>query len=43
MMDSAFTDKAALDAYQENPLHKEIATGLVRPAVETRMAFDYTV
>ena len=42
MMDSAFTDKAALDAYQENPLHKEIATGLVRPAVETRMAFDYT-
>ena len=43
MMDSLFTDKAALDAYQENPLHKEIATGLVRPAVDTRMAFDYAV
>ena len=41
MMDSAFTDKAALDAYQENPLHKEIAVGLVRPAVDTRMAFDF--
>ena len=43
MMDSLFVDEAALDAYQKNPLHVEIASGLVRPAAETRMAFDYTV
>ena len=43
MMDSLFTDKAALDAYQTNPLHTAIAGGVVRPAVQTRMSFDYEI
>ena len=43
MMDSLFESQAALDAYQENPLHKEVAVGLVRPAVSARLSFDYTV
>lgn len=41
MMDSAFTDKAALEAYQKHPLHVEIANDLVRPAVAERLSFDY--
>lgn len=41
MMDSTFTDKQALEAYQKHPLHVEIANGLVRPAVEERLSFDY--
>ncbi|MBR7111846.1 MAG: Dabb family protein [Clostridia bacterium] len=43
MMDSTFTDRAALEAYQKHPLHVEIATGLVRPAVIQRLSFDYQV
>ena len=43
MMDSTFTDKQALEAYQKHPLHVEIANGLVRPAVEERLSFDYQV
>ena len=43
MMDSAFKDKAALEAYQKHPLHVEIANGLVRPAVAERLSFDYEV
>ena len=43
MMDSTFKDEAALEAYQKHPLHVEIATGLVRPAVTERLSFDYEV
>ena len=43
MMDSLFSDNAALKAYQKNPLHVEIAEGLVRPNVDVRLSFDYEV
>lgn len=43
MMDSAFTDEAALAAYQAHPLHQEIANGLVRPSVAARLSYDYEV
>ncbi|MCR5837484.1 MAG: Dabb family protein [Lachnospiraceae bacterium] len=41
MMDSEFTSKEALEAYQVNPLHVEVATNIVRPNVEIRLSFDY--
>ena len=41
MMDSTFKDEDALIYYQNHPLHKEIANGLVRPSVQTRLSFDY--
>ena len=43
MMDSSFTDNDALISYQSNPLHKEVANGLVRPSVSNRLSFDYEV
>lgn len=43
MMDSTFTDRAALEAYQKHPLHVEISTELVRPVVTERLSFDYQV
>lgn len=43
MMDSSFVDVAALDFYQKHPLHQEIANGLVRPAMQARLSFDYEV
>ena len=43
MMDSAFRDLAALEAYQKHPLHVAIADGLVRPAMCQRLSFDYEV
>jgi len=43
MMDSEFTDNAALMAYQKNPLHVEIANGIVCPAVKERLSLDYEV
>ena len=43
MMDSSFADAAALDFYQKHPLHQEIANGLVRPAMEQRLSFDYEI
>ncbi len=43
MMDSAFENKAALEAYQAHPLHKEIANGIVRPSMQQRLSFDYEV
>ncbi len=43
MMDSTFEDEAALAAYQKHPLHVEVANGLVRPAMDARLSFDYTV
>ena len=41
MMDSEFTDNEALMSYQKNPLHVEIANGLVRPSVSERLSLDY--
>lgn len=41
MMNSLFESDEALRAYQQNPLHKEIAVNLVRPSVENRLSFDY--
>ena len=43
MMDSLFASADALAAYQKNPLHQAVANGLVRPAVEERLSFDYEV
>ena len=43
MMDSAFADLAALEAYQSHPLHQEIANGMVRPAMAQRLSFDFEV
>ena len=41
MMDSTFVDEAALKGYQSHPLHQAVANGLVRPAMEQRLSFDY--
>ncbi|MBE5958081.1 MAG: Dabb family protein [Lachnospiraceae bacterium] len=41
MMDSEFSSKEALEAYQVNPLHVDVATNIVRPNVEIRLSFDY--
>ena len=43
MMDSTFVDNDALKFYQQHPLHKEIANGLVRPSMQTRLSFDFEV
>ena len=43
MMDSEFTDNEALKSYQKNPLHVEIANGIVCPAVSERLSLDYEV
>ncbi len=43
MMDSEFTTKEALEAYQVNPLHVDVATNVVRPNVEIRLSFDFEV
>lgn len=41
MMDSLFSDNEALKKYQKNPLHLEVANGLVRPNVDVRLSFDF--
>ena len=41
MMDSSFENADALAAYQKHPLHVEIADGLVRPSMASRLSFDY--
>ena len=41
MMDSSFASADALDAYQKHPLHVGVADGLVRPAMASRLSFDY--
>ena len=41
MMYSTFVDNDALKFYQQHPLHKEIANGLVRPSVDLRLSYDY--
>ena len=41
MMDSTFESAEALAAYQKHPLHQAVANGIVRPAVDARLSFDY--
>ena len=41
MMDSSFVSAEALALYQKHPLHVEIADGLVRPSMASRLSFDY--
>lgn len=43
MMDSSFENEQALKDYQSYPLHQEIANGLVRPSVQSRLSFDYEI
>ena len=43
MLDSTFTDEAALKYYSAHPDHVAIADGLVRPNVATRLAYDYEI
>ncbi len=43
MMDSTFKDEKALKEYQSHALHQEIANGLVRPNVQTRLSFDFEI
>ncbi len=43
MLDSTFTDAAALNAYAVHPDHVKIADGLVRPNVSARACYDYEV
>ena len=43
MMDSSFVSAEALALYQKHPLHVEIADGLVRPSMASRLSFDYEI
>lgn len=43
MMDSTFESNDALKNYQKSPLHQEVANGLVRPSMQSRLSFDYEV
>ncbi len=42
MLDSAFTDAAALEGYQKHPLHLE-AAGFVRSVVDVRLCLDFEI
>lgn len=41
MLDSTFTDEAALKAYAVHPAHVTVADGKVRPYTATRSCMDY--
>lgn len=43
MLDSTFTDEAALKAYKNHPEHVKVANANVRPFVKTRVCMDYTM
>lgn len=43
LLDSTFTDEAALKFYATHPEHVAIADGLVRPNVSARLAYDYEI
>ena len=43
MMDSEFTDKAALKNYQTNPNHVYVADNFVRPNVAVRQSMDFEI
>ena len=42
MLDSAFTDAAALEVYQKHPFHLE-AAGFVRSVVDVRLCLDFEI
>lgn len=42
MLDSTFTDAAALDVYRDHPLHLE-AAGFVRSVVDVRLCLDFEI
>ena len=41
MLNTAFTDEAALLAYQKHPLHQAVADTYVRPYTHARMCMDF--
>lgn len=43
MLDSTFTDEAALKKYASHPAHIEAANSKVRPFTEQRLCLDYEV
>jgi len=43
MLDSTFTDEAALKGYSVHPLHVEVANTKVRPYTATRSCLDFEV
>lgn len=43
MMDSTFESDDALKGYQKSPLHQEVANGLVRSSMQSRLSFDYEI
>ena len=43
MLDSTFTDAAALQEYALHPAHVAVADGKVRPYVKLRSRLDFTV
>ena len=43
LLDSTFTDEAALKFYSSHPEHVAIADGLVRPNVSVRLSYDYEI
>ena len=43
ILDSTFTDEAALAGYSVHSAHMEVATTKVRPYTAVRSCFDYTV
>lgn len=43
MLDSTFTDEAALKAYAVHPEHVAVADGKVRPYTASRVCLDYEV
>ena len=42
MLDSTFTDEAALKAYAVHPAHVAVADGKVRPYTKLRSCLDFT-
>ena len=43
MLDSTFTDEAALKGYSVHPAHVAVANGKVRPHTAIRSCLDFTV
>ena len=43
MLDSTFTDEAALKGYSVHPAHVAVANGKVRPHTAIRSCLDYTI
>lgn len=43
MLDSTFTDEAALKGYSTHPAHVAVANGKVRPYTQLRSCLDFTI